>query len=91
VFFGLIPVQRSSKAMGEVEKHKIAIGTYDKALHGFDLFRDEENQVALELVFAYGSEHTGCIKTLAMNTKGTLVSGSTDESIRYVEKMKLNK
>lgn len=65
------------------EKHKIAIGTYDKALYGFDLYRDEENQVALEPIFAYPSEHTGCIKALAMNTKGTLVSGSTDESIRY--------
>ena len=64
---------------------QIAAGSYERLLFGLDLVHDSEAGYGLKPLFIY-APHTGCIKALASGDR-FLASGSTDEVIRYKERV----
>ncbi|CAG2253369.1 MAK11 [Mytilus edulis] len=59
---------------------EVVVGTYEEVLLGYRLVKLGEKW-QFELSFTDNS-HTGCIKTIAVSTKGILASGGTDENIK---------
>ncbi|KYQ92643.1 hypothetical protein DLAC_06638 [Tieghemostelium lacteum] len=79
------------KTVTKVDKASrvITLGCYENSIIGYEAkyvknLTSAENpdglEVYLDMIFGY-SAHTGCVKTLA-SFKGTLVSSSTDESMK---------
>lgn len=68
----------------ESGKISIVVGTYEKTLHGYEL-EISKHGPSLNRIFAFVTNHLGCIKTVRLDSSSKwLVSGSTDETIRYV-------
>ena len=63
---------------------RVVVGTYDKSLIGFECREtgDNERPIKMRTLFAYAA-HDGCVKSLSC-TGSMLVSGSTDEQIKFV-------
>jgi hypothetical protein len=75
--------EETSMESSESGKVCVVVGTYEKSLHGYELVY-EEGVASLNRIFAFGTNHLGCIKTVCLDsTAKWLVSGSSDETIRY--------
>ncbi|XP_046361632.2 p21-activated protein kinase-interacting protein 1-like isoform X1 [Haliotis rufescens] len=68
--------------MAEMESKEleVVVGTYEELILGYRLSLEPDNH-AFSQSFTNHS-HSGCIKALALSTKGILASGGTDEMVR---------